>query len=111
LSAVDSVRNKTPTRNSNNTVYDRNKNRSVSSIKENDKKFDRLNTSMTNVNKKTKIEYDANGKKTKGKYHTVDEDFDISSDIFKKKPNLNDFKQRGSHPLKEQPHNPFPSEE
>jgi len=55
-----------------------------------------LNCSITKVNdqKKRNLDNYRNGKGSVGKYNSVDEDMDISSGIFKKKPNLAEFKSK-----------------
>ena len=91
LSGTEAMKNKTNSRNQGSLVLDKNKNRSMSSM--NEKK---LNCSMTNVNDQRKINLDnyRNGKGIVGKYNSVDEDMDISSGIFKKKPNIAEFKSK-----------------
>ncbi len=58
----------------------------------------KLNCSMTSIDdqRKRKNENNRNFKGSVGKYNSVEEDMDISSGIFKKKPNLAEFKSKQS---------------
>ncbi len=93
------MKNKSNSRNQGNVVFDKNKNRSISTM--NEKK---LNCSMTSIDEQRKRNHEnkRNCKGSVGKYNSVDEDMDISSGIFKKKPNLSDFKSKQSSNINNQ---------
>ena len=97
LSLPENENIQVPSRNNGNSVLEKNKNRSMSSMGNNIKKnVDRLNSSMTGMAepKSEKIERNLNVRRSSAKYNSVDEELDISSGIFNKRPSLTDFKSK-----------------